>query len=399
MSGKFGMEREKKQGRGSTRNLKLAKEFKGKRFPITWLNGRAVGEHARSLINECTKLVREEHNVPLKVKTWRDVPYEKKRKLFDNILEFFEVEGREEDVWRQMGSSLKNYRDSLKRKWLKPYGDAIEEARANVPPGIAKDDWNDLVDWWTNEDYMEMCLINKKNRGENKIVHTSGSKSFQQRNVEEILGLWGLIVGAKVGVFGADFGELGFWSGYLNGEGHLLIAITNSIFEIEKTGHQITRVQLFEITHVQSDGLAVNKETQDSLMTLRSLTTQVNEGSLQMSEDQMFVEVFGPERHGRVRGYGAGVTATKLWGSSSSKINDLEKRLQESEQMRLEANAKANAKVELLEEQVIQLKDLLEERSTQMEQQAIRVEALMAQMMAYMTPRETGKKKKTARVA
>ena len=67
--------------------------------------------------------------------------------------------------------------------------------------------------------------------------------------------------------------------------------------------------------------------------------------------------------------------------------------------MRLEANANANAKVELLEEQVIQLKDLLEERSTQMEQQAIRVEALMAQMMVYMTPREVGKKKKTARVA
>ena len=54
--------------------------------------------------------------------------------------------------------------------------------------------------------------------------------------------------------------------------------------------------------------------------------------------------------------------------------------------MRLEANANANAKVKLLEEQVIQLKDLLEERSTKMEQQAIRVEALMAQMMVYMTP-------------
>jgi hypothetical protein len=67
--------------------------------------------------------------------------------------------------------------------------------------------------------------------------------------------------------------------------------------------------------------------------------------------------------------------------------------------MRLEANANANAKVELLEEQVIQLKDLLEERSTKMEQQAIRVEALMAQMMVYMTPREADKKKKIARVA
>ena len=79
-------------------------------------------------------------------------------------------------------------------------------------------------------------------------------------------------------------------------------------------------------------------------------------------------------------------------------MNDLEKRLQESEQMRLGANAKANTKVELLEEEVIQLKDLLGERSTQMEQQAIHVEALMAQMMVYMTPREAGKKK-TTRVA
>jgi hypothetical protein len=62
-------------------------------------------------------------------------------------------------------------------------------------------------------------------------------------------------------------------------------------------------------------------------MTLRSLTTQVNEESLQMSEEKMFVEVFGPEHHGRVQGYGAGVIAKTLWGSSSSKMNDLEKRL------------------------------------------------------------------------
>ena len=34
-----------------------------------------------------------------------------------------------------------------------------------------------------------------------------------------------------------------------------------------------------------------------------------------------------------------------------------------------------------------------------MKQQAIRVKALMAQMMAYMTPREVGKKKKTTQVA
>ena len=58
----------------------------------------------------------------------------------------------------------------------------------------------------------------------------------------------------------------------------------------------------------------------------------MNEGELQISQDQMFVEVFGPECHGRVCGYGAGVTPTKLWDSSSSRMYDLEKRLQESEQ-------------------------------------------------------------------
>ena len=39
----------------------------------------------------------------------------------------------------------------------------------------------------------------------------------------------------------------------------------------------------------------------------------MNKGSLQMSVDQMFVEVFGLEHHRRVQGYGAGVIA-KIMG-------------------------------------------------------------------------------------
>ncbi|KAK7840414.1 hypothetical protein CFP56_016687 [Quercus suber] len=70
-----------------TRNLKLAKEFKrGERYEIGWLNGRPVGPHARDLINECTKLVRAQQNVPLKFTYWKKVPYINKRKLFDKVL-------------------------------------------------------------------------------------------------------------------------------------------------------------------------------------------------------------------------------------------------------------------------------------------------------------------------
>ena len=53
-----------------------------------------------------------------------------------------------------MGSSYLNYHDSLKKKWFKPYGEVTEEARANVPPGLEKDDWNCLVDLWSKQDYM-----------------------------------------------------------------------------------------------------------------------------------------------------------------------------------------------------------------------------------------------------
>ena len=53
-----------------------------------------------------------------------------------------------------MGSSYSNYHDSLKKKWFKPYGEATEEVRANVPPGLEKDDWNCLMDLWSKQDYM-----------------------------------------------------------------------------------------------------------------------------------------------------------------------------------------------------------------------------------------------------
>ena len=124
-------------------------------------------------------------------------------------------------------------------------------------------------------------------------------------------------------------------------------------------------------------------------MALRNLTTQVNEGALQISQGQMFVEVFGLERQGRVRGYGAGVTPTKLWGSSSSRMYDLEKRLQESEQKRLESKHKCleseNKRIETdaeLKEEVKNLKSMLEQQAIQMTEQRRHFEEQQANQMA-----------------
>ena len=117
-------------------------------------------------------------------------------------------------------------------------------------------------------------------------------------------------------------------------------------------------------------------------MALRNLTTKVNEGTLQISQDQMFVEVFGSERHGRVHGYGTGVTPTKLWGSSSSRMHDLKKQLQESEYKHLEYEHKRLEADAELKEEVKHLKSMLELQAIQMAKQRRHFEEQQASQMA-----------------
>ena len=99
--------------------------------------------------------------------------------------------------------------------------------------------------------------------------------------------------------------------------------------------------------------------------------------------------MFRPEHHGRVHGYGARVTPTKFWGSSSSRMYDLEKRLQESEQKCLESEQKCleseHKRIEAdaeLKEEVKNLKSMLEQQAIQMAEQRRHFEEQQANQMA-----------------
>ena len=56
-------------------------------------------------------------------------------------------------ILNPFGYSLVEEHFQLKKQ-SKPNGEATEEARANVPPELEKDDWNCLVDLWSKQDYM-----------------------------------------------------------------------------------------------------------------------------------------------------------------------------------------------------------------------------------------------------
>ena len=98
----------------------------------------------------------------------------------------------------------------------------------------------------------------------------------------------------------------------------------------------------------------------------------------------LYVEVFGPEHHGRVRGCGDGISLTELWGSSSSTIRDLQIQLKESEERRKENDANL----------LRQLKESEEHRKESdanvqlLKAQVNRVESLLAQVLKNMVPFE-----------
>ena len=58
---------------------------KKKKLDIKWWNNRVVGLNANVFKYKCIVLVHDVENAPLNVNEWVEIPYEKKRKLFDRV--------------------------------------------------------------------------------------------------------------------------------------------------------------------------------------------------------------------------------------------------------------------------------------------------------------------------
>ncbi|KAL6315236.1 hypothetical protein AAG906_037468 [Vitis piasezkii] len=95
------------------------------------------------------------------------------------------------------------------------------------------------------------------------------------------------------------------------------------------------RIEMFALTHTRKDGMPVDdhsKEIMDQFQQLLSqpegtssstsassgASTSVSSTSVASTYvDEIYTQVMGPERHGRVRGYGFGPTPTSIFGSTS----------------------------------------------------------------------------------
>ncbi|KAF8377292.1 hypothetical protein HHK36_030667 [Tetracentron sinense] len=80
-----------------------------------------------------------------------------------------------------------------------------------------------------------------------------------------------------------------------------------------------SRVDMYFRTHLRKDGTPVDNFSGEIISKFRELAAlSSQDGSSSFVGDDIYTQVMGPERHGRVRGYGLGPTPTSVFGSTSS---------------------------------------------------------------------------------
>uniref|UniRef100_A0A2N9EEX6 Transposase Tnp1/En/Spm-like domain-containing protein n=2 Tax=Fagus sylvatica TaxID=28930 RepID=A0A2N9EEX6_FAGSY len=177
--------------RGPTRGIGVQRLFDkdGKLpVPIPQEFRKPVGKNASKCVNQIGVQVRQ--NMPnIGVRKWKKVADSIKQPMYQCVEDKFDLQGDSVDVNKSLNTKFANslrqhvYRLHTKYKKAKlTHGD--EYVRNHPPENVTAENWIELIDKkWTDSDFKELSLKNKKNRNENpdKNKHRVGSKSLAVR--------------------------------------------------------------------------------------------------------------------------------------------------------------------------------------------------------------------------
>ncbi|XP_022852388.1 uncharacterized protein LOC111374014 isoform X1 [Olea europaea var. sylvestris] len=113
--------------------------------------------------------------------------------------------------------------------------------------------------------------------------------------------------------------------------------------------------------HLRKDGNPINEAVAETLMKIKDYAESISDTPAENSiRDDDVARILGPERRGRVRGLGLGVTPSKIDGNTQSneKVRDLENKLQ-TQSVRMEAlEEKVEALLKLSQNQNKNVEDM-----------------------------------------
>ncbi|WOK93909.1 hypothetical protein Cni_G02610 [Canna indica] len=114
--------------------------------------------------------------------------------------------------------------------------------------------------------------------------------------------------------------------------------------------------KMFYIAHTKSDASLNSIAAQEIVDKFKALA-QESYSSTSTTEDEIYRQVVGPERHGRTRGYGLGPTPTTVFGTTPGRI-------ELASQLRIAntQNAELKTKIDDLEKKIDDDRRKMEER-------------------------------------
>ncbi|XXG53685.1 hypothetical protein AAC387_Pa03g1743 [Persea americana] len=234
-----------------------------------------IGQTERLLSSYLGIIARDGQKAPINFVSWRRMPAEMKEEMWEVAQTKFDIAERAKKwVFSKLSHSWRNWKCELKRKYYNPFP-TVQEQLQQCPNRVNRRQWVSLVKFWGSHAGKKLSKTNAKNRSEQKMSHTAGTKSFARIRHEER--------------------------------------------ERDPNGEAPDRITMFGVTHTRNDGRPVDQASEDAL---RQLNERVNQHpqSLRNSamRNEIFTQVIGEDRRGRVRTFGLGVTPSDIYGPQAS---------------------------------------------------------------------------------
>ncbi|XP_052478794.1 uncharacterized protein LOC128034097 [Gossypium raimondii] len=166
-------------------------------------------------------LARNANMLPINFESWHKVPESNKNQALDNIKTRFTLEVSDAYVKKALGKRWRDHKSTLKKDYFKTKI-TLDEKLQNVPPGMLRYQWEEVVRFWTSKKGEDRERVGTSSRKKQKFMHTAGSRSFTcVAQAEEVL-----------------------------------------------SGQKVRRLQLFDITHRKKDGNPMTPEAVEIIVRL-----------------------------------------------------------------------------------------------------------------------------------
>ncbi|KAH7845113.1 hypothetical protein Vadar_033102 [Vaccinium darrowii] len=282
------------RGRGPSRPYKYWGT--GKKLEVVLdTDNQPIGDTGAILQSQLGILARNGNFAPLTYTDWRApqlTPY--KERIWNEVKDNTNVpEVFKHNCLMSVSKKWRDWKDYLKIHYYDTY-ETDEERLNNCPERVNPDQWSILVKFWGGQCAKERSDTNLANREFQTMGHTSGRKAHCRVRAE---------LAKEKGV----------------------------------EPNEVDRIAVFEKTHTKSDGNPVDKASEAAIVRLKEGMSQVPE-SLQSPtfKEEVFREVLGQDKHGRVRTYGLGACPSQVFGTRFTRSQELRDREQLREELRKE---------------------------------------------------------------